>query len=82
MNLVGSKFIIKKEQGDQDGGSRLSGNQNKKPFLSIITVVYNGEKFLEETISSVLSQQFQDYEYLIIDVKSNDNTIKIINNPT
>ena len=48
MNLVGSKFIIKKEQGDQDGGSRLSGNQNKKPFLSIITVVYNGEKFLEE----------------------------------
>lgn len=78
MNLVGSKFIIKKEQGDQDGGSRLSGNQNKKPFLSIITVVYNGEKFLEETISSVLSQQFQDYEYLIIDGKSNDNTIKII----
>jgi glycosyltransferase involved in cell wall biosynthesis len=49
-----------------------------KPKLSIITVVYNAEKFIEETINSVISQSYENIEFLIIDGKSKDNTLEII----
>ncbi|MFD0990552.1 glycosyltransferase family 2 protein [Mariniflexile jejuense] len=48
------------------------------PLLSIITATYNSEKTLEKTIKSVLSQNYSNYEYIIVDGKSNDNTINII----
>ena len=62
------------------GGKRiLNQNQiNKKPLISIITVVRNGEKHLEECINSVLAQKFKDFEYLVIDGNSSDNTRNII----
>ena len=62
------------------GGKRiLNQNQiNKKPLISIITVVRNGEKHLEECINSVLGQKFKDFEYLVIDGNSSDNTRNII----
>lgn len=46
--------------------------------FSIITVVYNGESFIEETISSVEEQTFDDYEYIIIDGASTDRTLEKI----
>lgn len=46
-------------------------------FISIITVVYNGEKTIERTIKSVLAQNFEDYEYIIQDGQSSDKTIAI-----
>ena len=47
--------------------------------LSIITVVLNNEKFIEDCIKSVQSQKsYKDYEHIIIDGGSNDNTIKIL----
>lgn len=47
--------------------------------ISIITVVYNNELTIEDAITSVLSQTYEDVEYVIIDGKSSDNTTSIIN---
>lgn len=45
--------------------------------LSIITITYNAEQFLERTIQSILAQTDQNFEYLIIDGKSKDDTLSI-----
>lgn len=48
------------------------------PLVTIVTVVYNAESFLEKTIQSVLSQTYSNIEYLIIDGGSKDGTLDII----
>lgn len=50
----------------------------KKISLSIITVVKNDEKNIQKTINSVLMQKRRDFEYIIVDGKSTDNTLKKI----
>ena len=65
------------------GGKRVQNyqkniNEIKIPKLTIITAVLNGEKYLEETITSVLNQSFRNFEYIIIDGGSTDNTLNII----
>lgn len=49
------------------------------PLVSIITVVYNGDLFIEETIKCVIAQTFTNYEFIIIDGNSKDNTLAIVN---
>lgn len=50
------------------------------PKISVITPAYNASEFLSETIESVLKQTFKDWEMIIIDDCSNDNTFEIANN--
>ena len=47
--------------------------------VSIITVCYNGEKTIRDTIKSVLTQDYSDIEYIVIDGRSKDTTIDIVN---
>tara|TARA_A100001037_G_C15060711_1_gene594654 strand:- start:314 stop:1048 length:735 start_codon:yes stop_codon:yes gene_type:complete len=46
--------------------------------ISIITVTKNSQKYLKENIESVLSQNYKNYEHIIVDGNSSDNTLKII----
>ena len=51
---------------------------NTVPKISLIMSVYNGEDYLAETIDSVLSQTFTEWEFIIINDCSTDNTTKIL----
>lgn len=68
-----------KNSNSLQGGKRLKNfYEKKRPLFSIITVVYNNEKYLEETIKSVIGQSFKNFEYIIIDGGSKDKTLDII----
>jgi len=52
-------------------------NLTSQPLVSIVTPVYNGEKYLAECIKSVLAQAYENWEYVIVNNCSTDNTIEI-----
>lgn len=49
-----------------------------KPKISIITVCYNAEDTIKKTLISIKSQTYTNIEYIIIDGKSNDNTLQLV----
>ncbi len=49
-----------------------------KPKISIITVSYNSGRTIEDTIKSVVNQSYPNIEYIIVDGKSKDNTLQIV----
>lgn len=48
------------------------------PKISIITVVYNGENIIEETVQSVVNQDYPNIEYIVVDGLSKDKTLDIL----
>ena len=52
--------------------------KRKHPFLSVCICVYNSEKYIEKAILSAINQSFQDFEIIIINDYSNDNSFNII----
>lgn len=49
-----------------------------KPAISICVPTYNGSEFIKECLDSILNQTFSDFEVIIVDDKSSDQTIEII----
>ena len=64
------------------GGSKkkrlLKKDKKNQPLITIITVVLNNRKFLQKTIDSVLNQSYKNYEFIVIDGKSTDGTVNIL----
>jgi glycosyltransferase involved in cell wall biosynthesis len=56
----------------------LQASVVKDPQVTVLTTVYNGEKFLHDCIRSILNQQFTDFEFLIVDDGSTDATSEIV----
>lgn len=70
-----SKHKIQENEKVYDG---IKEKMSLNPYVSIITVVFNGEKYLEQTILSVINQTYKNIEYIIIDGGSTDSTLNII----
>ncbi len=56
-----------------------NSNSMKDPKVSVIMAAYNTEKYIQESIESVVGQTFTDWELLIVDDGSSDSTPEIIN---
>tara|TARA_A100001011_G_C14251659_1_gene818170 strand:+ start:714 stop:1550 length:837 start_codon:yes stop_codon:yes gene_type:complete len=71
---------------DIDGGLRrkkiFKKSLKNKPLISIITVVYNNETYLQECFDSVHNQNFQNFEHIVIDGGSTDETLNIVKENT
>lgn len=52
------------------------------PRVSILMCVYNGETYLEQAIDSILAQTYQDFELILVNDGSRDNTLNIIDDYT
>lgn len=83
------KVILKEREIPNKGNVRIKFNiwqgyrmdwedQDSTLPISVVMSVYNQEKYIREAISSVLNQTFEDFELIIIDDKSTDRTLSII----
>lgn len=65
-----------------EGGLRKQGlfksSYPEKPLVSILTVVFNGAEFIERTILSIIGQDYENLEFIVIDGGSNDGTVDIL----
>ncbi len=50
----------------------------RAPLVSVVMSVHNGGKYLGKAVDSILSQSFQDFEFIIINDGSTDNTAAIL----
>ena len=80
--IIYKEFLDKNSGRIYEDGNRLKGFKKKSekniPLISIITVVRNKVKFIEETINSIKNQKYKNIEYIVIDGLSNDGTLDVI----
>lgn len=52
---------------------------NQSPLISVVLPVYNGEKTIRLCVDSMLAQDFKDFELIIVNDGSKDNSFEILN---
>jgi len=74
--------FFKKNEKFQEGGlikkKKNKFTANKYPTITLITVVFNNQKHIQKTLNSIYSQKYKNYELIVIDGASTDNTLNII----
>ncbi|WP_236175652.1 glycosyltransferase family 2 protein [Pseudomonas pseudonitroreducens] len=58
--------------------SATQESRRVRPLFTIVTVTFNAEALLQQTIDSVLGQKFKDFEFIVVDGASSDGTVEII----
>jgi glycosyltransferase involved in cell wall biosynthesis len=53
-------------------------NTGRPPLVTVVTPAYNIAKYIGETVDSVLRQTFRDFEYLVVDDGSTDNSVDVV----
>ncbi len=61
---------------------KVLNSRSTGPSVSVITAVYNGQEFLMQSINSILSQSYRDFEYIIVNDGSTDNTMNLLKDIT
>ena len=76
------KYLNKRKHNSQFGGKDVYRDKkiNKKnyPLISIITVVYNNSVHIQKTLNSIYNQKYKNFEIIVVDGGSSDNTLNII----
>lgn len=77
------KAIVDKNRTTFKGTSQFQTpvkniDTDTEPFVSILTPVYNGAKFLRECIESVLNQNYENWEYVLVNNHSTDGSLEIM----
>ena len=69
--------LTKETHSDQSGCFELIKPKNfiDTPLISVVMSVYNGQKYLRESIDSILNQTYKNFEFIIINDGSKDNTL-------
>ena len=48
------------------------------PAVSVVTTVYNTERYVGEAVDSILAQTFSDFEYIVVDDGSSDRSAEVV----
>jgi glycosyltransferase involved in cell wall biosynthesis len=57
---------------------KVQSNEDRIPVVSVLMPVHNGGKYLAEAVESILNQTFRDFEFLILDDGSTDESLKLL----
>ena len=73
LNILAIFLVVSFNKSDD-----VSLDIKKKPFISVVVTSYNYEKYIKKTLDSILNQSYKNYEVIIVEDNSKDNSMDII----